>query len=96
MPHSTSSDPVVPSDSANADGVLPDAYPQNVDYKKEGEEIDEHDNSVPPEHSTNPAPATDVKLEDLFNDDDDDDDEEFPSSDFSQQKLESSPPAAPM
>ena len=93
MPHSTVTEPVVPSSPAEEDSVLPDAPPQALDYVKA--EI-EDENKTERGDSMSKAPYADVKLEDLFNDGDDEDNDEFLSSAAVTAKPESSPPAAPL
>lgn len=54
------------------------------------------DNALHTSFSGKPAPITEIKLEDIFNENDDEDDEESSSSAATIEKAESSPPAVPM
>ncbi|KAL8909285.1 MAG: hypothetical protein Q9207_000295 [Kuettlingeria erythrocarpa] len=88
MPHSLSSEGNL--DSADEDGVLPDAPLADPGASN----VEVGGDSGSPHTLTQEPSQADIKLEDLFADDDED--EEFPSSGVTDASaLESSPPAGP-
>ncbi len=88
MPHSLSSEGNL--DSADEDGVLPDAPPADPGASN----VDVGGDSGSPHTLMHEPSQADIKLEDLFADDDED--EEFPSSGVTDASaLESSPPVGP-
>jgi len=95
MPHSTLSDSSVLHSPVAGNDMLPDAPPPSLVNLSEMEGSDSGD-VTKIEYSAKSTQKSETRLEDLFNEDDDEEDEEFPSSRMQDEKVDSSPPKAPM